>query len=58
MLNLHDRPQMCDAGDTVAQMVAVHLARAHSVQSRPRAAPAALTVPHQRMRHLIEFIEV
>ena len=43
--------------DTVAQMVAVHLARAHSVQSGPAAAPAALTVPHQRMRHLIEFIE-
>jgi len=42
--------------DTVAQMMAVHLARAHSVQSRPTTLPA-VTVSHQRMRQLIEFIE-
>jgi AraC family transcriptional regulator len=43
--------------DTVAQMIAVHLARAHSVQARPRPLPAALTVPHQRMRQLLDYIE-
>lgn len=43
--------------DTVAQMVAVHLARAHSVQSRPGRLPPAPTVSQQRMRQLIEFIE-
>jgi len=44
--------------DTVAQMMAVHLARAHSVQSRPTTLPPTPVVPHQRMRQLIEFIEV
>ena len=43
--------------DTVAQMIAVHLARAHSVQSRPFTAAPVTTVSHQRMRQLIEFIE-
>ena len=43
--------------DTVAQMMAVHLARAHSVQSRPTTLPPIPTVSHQRMRQLIEFIE-
>lgn len=43
--------------DTVAQMMAVHLARAHSVQSRPTSLPPTPTVSHQRMRQLIEFIE-
>ena len=43
--------------DTVAQMMAVHLARAHSVQSRQTSLPPTPTVPHQRMRQLIEFIE-
>ena len=43
--------------DTVAQMVAVHLARAHSVQSRPGPLPPTPMVSHQRMRHLIEYIE-
>src|SRR5947207_859103 len=43
--------------DTVAQMMAVHLARAHSVQSRPASLPPTPTVSHQRMRQLIEFIE-
>jgi AraC family transcriptional regulator len=43
--------------DTVAQMIAVHLARSHSVQSRPGHLPPAPMVPHQRMRQLIEYIE-
>ena len=43
--------------DTVAQMMAVHLARAHSVQSRPASLAPTPTVSHQRMRQLIEFIE-
>jgi AraC family transcriptional regulator len=43
--------------DTVAQMMAVHLARAHSVQSRPTNLPPTPAVSHQRMRQLIEFIE-
>jgi AraC family transcriptional regulator len=43
--------------DTVAQMVAVHLARTHSVQSNVGRLPPAPTVSQQRMRHLIEFIE-
>jgi AraC family transcriptional regulator len=42
--------------DTVAQMMAVHLARAHSVQSRSTL-PSTPVVSHQRMRQLIEFIE-
>jgi AraC family transcriptional regulator len=43
--------------DTVAQMIAVHLARSHSVQSRPGHLPPTPMVPHQRMRQLIEYIE-
>jgi AraC family transcriptional regulator len=43
--------------DTVAQMMAVHLARTHSVQSRPTGLPPAPAVSHQRMRQLIEFVE-
>jgi AraC family transcriptional regulator len=43
--------------DTVAQMMAVHLARTHSVQSRLAGLPTAPAVSHQRMRQLIEFIE-
>ena len=43
--------------DTVAQMIAVHLARNHSVQSRPGHLPLAPMVPHRRMRQLIEYIE-
>ena len=42
--------------DTVAQMIAVHLARNHSSRSRPSSVPAPkMTGP--RMRRLIEFIE-
>jgi AraC family transcriptional regulator len=43
--------------DTVAHMMAVHLARVHSVQSRPAILPYTPAVSHQRMRQLIEFIE-
>ena len=43
--------------DTIAQMMAVHLARTHSVQSRPGALPSTPVVSHQRMRQLLEFIE-
>jgi AraC family transcriptional regulator len=43
--------------DTVAHMMAVHLALAHSVQSRPAMLPYTPAVSHQRMRQLIEFIE-
>jgi len=43
--------------DTVAQMMAVHLARAHSVQSRSAHLAPTPAVSHQRMRQLIEFIE-
>jgi AraC family transcriptional regulator len=43
--------------DTVAQMIAVHLARSHSVQSRLGHLPPTPMVPHQRMRQLIEYIE-
>jgi AraC family transcriptional regulator len=43
--------------DTIAQMMAVHLARTHSVQSRPAVLPPTPVVSHQRMRQLLEFIE-
>jgi AraC family transcriptional regulator len=43
--------------DTIAQMMAVHVARSHSVQSRPASLPSTPGVSHQRMRQLIEFIE-
>jgi AraC family transcriptional regulator len=43
--------------DTIAQMIAVHLARMHSVQSRPGRMPPAPTISGRRMRQLVEFIE-
>ena len=43
--------------DTVAQLIAVHLARTHSVQARHSQLRPAPMVSHQRMRHLIEYIE-
>jgi AraC family transcriptional regulator len=43
--------------DTIAQMMAVYLARTHSVQSRPGVLPPMPVVSHQRMRQLLEFIE-
>jgi AraC family transcriptional regulator len=43
--------------DSIAQMMAVHLARMHSVQSRPGRVPAVPAVSPQRIRRLIEFIE-
>lgn len=43
--------------DTVAQMVAVHLARMHSVQSRPARTAGVKTVPGGKIRRLLEYIE-
>ena len=43
--------------DTLAQMMAVHLARHHSTQSRPVRAPGAQTISGWRMRRVIEYIE-
>ena len=43
--------------DTLAQMMAVHLARTHSSQSRPVRAPASQTMAGWRMRRVIEYIE-
>ena len=43
--------------DSVAQMMAVHLARAHSARSRPGRVPQVPTVSRQRIRRLLEFIE-
>jgi AraC family transcriptional regulator len=43
--------------DTLAQMMAVHLARTHSSQSRPVRTPAIQTMAGWRMRRVIEYIE-
>jgi AraC family transcriptional regulator len=43
--------------DTIAQMVAVHLAREHSSRSRRTRVPVTPTVSGRRMRRLLEFIE-
>jgi AraC family transcriptional regulator len=43
--------------DTLAQMMAVHLARTHSSQSRPVRAPLSQTMTGWRMRRVIEYIE-
>ncbi len=43
--------------DTVAQMIAVHLARNHSTRSRPGRIQTPPGMPGWRMRRLIEFIE-
>lgn len=43
--------------DTTAQMVAVHLARMHSVQARTGQLPPVPVVSRQRMRQLIDYIE-
>ena len=43
--------------DTLAQMMAVHLARAHSSRSRPVRMPAVQTMPGWRMRRVIDYIE-
>ena len=43
--------------DTIAQMMAVHLARAHSSRSRPTRLPPVKAIPGWRMRRLIDFIE-
>jgi AraC family transcriptional regulator len=43
--------------DTVAQMMAVHLAKLHSSRSRPVRMPTVNAMPGGRMRRLIDFIE-
>jgi len=43
--------------DTLAQMMAVHLARAHSSQSRPVRVPPMQTMSGWRMRRVIDYIE-
>jgi len=43
--------------DTLAQMIAVHLARNHSAQSRPVHASPMQTPSGSRMRRVIEYIE-
>src|SRR5437867_8041140 len=43
--------------DTLAQMMAVHLARMHSKQSRPVRVPPIQTMSGWRMRRVIEYIE-
>jgi AraC family transcriptional regulator len=43
--------------DTIAQMLAVHLAREHSSRSKRVRVPAVPTVSGRRMHRLLEFIE-
>jgi AraC family transcriptional regulator len=43
--------------DTLAQMMAVHLARNHSAQSRPGRIPPLQAISGWRMRRVIEYIE-
>jgi AraC family transcriptional regulator len=43
--------------DTLAQMMAVHLARHHSSQSRPARLAPAQTISSNKMRRVIDFIE-
>jgi AraC family transcriptional regulator len=43
--------------DTIAQMIAVHLARNHSTRSKPGKILTPRPIPDGRMRRLIEFIE-
>jgi AraC family transcriptional regulator len=43
--------------DSIAQMLAVHLAREHSARSRRVRVPAASAVSGPRMHRLLEFIE-
>lgn len=43
--------------DTLAQMMAVHLARNHSAQSRPGRIPPMQAISGWRMRRVIEYIE-
>ena len=43
--------------DTMAQMIAVHLARHHSTLSRPLHAVAVKAMPNWKTRRLIDFIE-
>jgi AraC family transcriptional regulator len=43
--------------ETIAQLIAVHLARAHSSRSRPRAARPPDALSRRRIRTLLDYIE-
>jgi len=43
--------------DTLAQMIAVHLARHHSARSLPDRTPTARPISNPKMRRLVDFIE-
>lgn len=43
--------------ETIAQLIAVHLARAHSKRSRPRRPPPADGLSQPRIRRLLDYIE-
>jgi AraC family transcriptional regulator len=43
--------------DTIAQMMAVHLARSHSSLSKPARAPVTRPIAGWKMRRLVDFIE-
>jgi len=43
--------------DTLAHMIAVHLARQHSMRSRATFNPAGNVIPGSKMKRLIEFVE-
>src|SRR5438874_7369084 len=43
--------------DSIAQMMAVHLARMHSSRTRPPRVPAPNVLGGWKMRRLVEFIE-
>jgi AraC family transcriptional regulator len=43
--------------ETIAQLIAVHLARAHSTRSRPKPAPVPDALSQRRIRRLIDYIE-
>jgi AraC family transcriptional regulator len=43
--------------ETMAQMIAVHLARRHSNRSRPEKIPAAVGLSQRRLRRVVDYIE-
>jgi AraC family transcriptional regulator len=43
--------------DTLAQMIAVHLARQHSARSLPDRTPTARPMSNPKMRRIVDFIE-
>jgi AraC family transcriptional regulator len=43
--------------ESIAQLIAVHLARAHSSRARPRPAAAPEALSQRRIRRLLDYIE-